>query len=269
MIFEPACNLCGARDAQTLFNRSSGRGASFEAEATTDIFDNYGRIVSCRSCGLAYRSPREDDETVLRAYECVEDNDYLEERECRSMNAHLSLRSVRRHIPGGRLLDVGCATGYLLNAARLDFEVEGLEPSFRAVRYVREKLKVPVIRGGIESAVPVNAPYDVLTLVDVIEHLPDPAQALKISASWLKPGGLIYLVTPDIGGLAAQALGRYWWGLRPAHLFYFDKKHCPACSVRRDSTSWMSAASAASSQPATGSAVCPGIPRQCGPSRGF
>jgi 2-polyprenyl-3-methyl-5-hydroxy-6-metoxy-1,4-benzoquinol methylase len=189
---------------------------------TTDVFTDYGRIARCRRCGLVYRNPREADTTVLAAYSAMENTDYLSEHECRGMNALISLKALKRHVAGGRLLEVGCATGLFLNAARLDFDVHGVEPSAWAARIARDRFGLEVHEGPLETFPAVPSPFDAVAQIDVIEHVVDPRATLALSASLLRPGGIVYLVTPDIASLSARALGSRWWGLRPAHLTYFS-----------------------------------------------
>src|SRR5579859_3100568 len=126
-----ACNLCGADDARTRFEALDGwlEGDAGLFAATTDKFGAYGTIVQCRRCGLVYTNPRLAASKILGGYEGTEDEDYLSERESRSMNAYLAMAMIRRHAQGGRLLEVGCSAGFFLNAARLSFEVTGVEPS--------------------------------------------------------------------------------------------------------------------------------------------
>jgi len=234
---EVPCGLCGSRRARVLFQRPRGApgravpgGGCAEEEAaeafnaTTDRFGAYGRVVRCRDCGFVYTSPRPAAEALLRSYGDCADEDYLKEASSRSINAHLSLSTIKRFVPCGRLLEVGCAAGYFLNAARVDFEVAGLEPSAWACRIARERFRLDIHGEAIEG-VQGFAPgvFDVVVMIDVIEHLSDPVGAVRRAAEWLRPGGVLYLVTPDIGSFSARVLGRYWWGLRPAHLHYFDR----------------------------------------------
>jgi hypothetical protein len=59
-------------------------------------------------------------------------------------------------------------------------------------------------------------------MIDVVEHLPDPRATLRAAASLLREGGLLYLLTPDVESVSARLLRSRWWGLRPAHLYYFS-----------------------------------------------
>jgi 2-polyprenyl-3-methyl-5-hydroxy-6-metoxy-1,4-benzoquinol methylase len=129
---------------------------------------------------------------------------------------------LKRYAHSGRLLDVGCATGYFLNAARLDFETQGIELSEWAALYARERLRLDVVNAGLDEASLPAEHFDVVTLNDVIEHFTDPRAALLRIQGLLRPGGLLYLVTPNIESLSARILRGRWWGLRPAHVFYFS-----------------------------------------------
>jgi SAM-dependent methyltransferase len=146
------------------------------------------------------------------------------EDDSRCINGHFSLNTISQFIPSGKLLDVGCSTGFLLNAARLRFEPTGVEPSRWAADYAGRQLKILVRRGTLEEAKFPDASFDVVTLVDVIEHLADPLSTLQEIRRVLKPGGLLYVVTPNIASLMARLMRSRWWGLRPAHIYYFSPR---------------------------------------------
>ncbi len=218
------CNLCGEDDFSVLHHSPWPGGEREPADfaASTDRFDRYGRVVRCRRCALAYTNPRPRAAQVLQGYEKTVDPDYAEEDSSRSINGHLSLSTIKRFVKEGALLDVGCSTGYFLNAARLDFDVQGLEPSHWAAAYAKERLRLDVREGALAADSFPQETFEVVTMIDVIEHFADPAGALRDARGLLKPGGLLYLVTPDIASFSARILRGKWWGLRPAHLYYFS-----------------------------------------------
>jgi SAM-dependent methyltransferase len=216
---EISCPLCGARDEKTLHEDAI---SGFDARLTTDVYGGFGRVVRCCRCGLVYRNPREVDEDIVHAYRLSEDPEALAEGECRSINAHLSLRVIREHMPGGRLLEVGSSLGYFLNAARPLFDSVGLEPSRWAARWARERFHVQVTEDVLRPGLFGNGTFDVIVAIDVLEHVTDPQSTLTWLSSFLRPGGVLYVVTPNIASISARVLGRWWWGFRPAHLTYFS-----------------------------------------------
>lgn len=220
------CNLCGSAQSRVRFDSPGAWTADDAAHfaATTDKFGAYGTIRECAGCGLVYTNPRPTAEALLSGYAGNDDADYESERDSRSMNAHLSLAMIRRHAPGGKLLEIGCANGFFLNAARMSYETVGLEPSRAASDYARTRLRLDVPAGTLEEARFPDASFDVVALIDVIEHLADPLAALRAIARVTKPGGIVYLVTPDIDSLSARVLRGRWWGLRPAHVYYFSTR---------------------------------------------
>lgn len=219
------CNLCGSARERVRFESPSpwndGPGDHFAA--TTDKFGAYGTVRECLDCGLVYTSPRPAPGALLSGYEDNEDAGYDSERDSRSINAHMSLSMIRRHMPSGRLLEVGCANGFFLNAARMSYETTGVEPSRSAADYARTKLRLDVPAATLAEAKFPDASFDAVALIDVIEHLPDPLAMLCETARITKPGGVLYLVTPDVNSLSALVLGARWWGLRPAHIYYFSR----------------------------------------------
>jgi hypothetical protein len=80
------------------------------------------------------------------------------------------------------------------------------------------------MEGAFESLPLGEERYAAVTLVDFIEHIPHPSEALSIAHKILSPGGILCLVTPDINSWAARIMGQKWWHYRPGHLGYFSQK---------------------------------------------
>ena len=125
---------------------------------------------------------------------------------------------------GGRLLEIGCACGFLLVAAReRGFEVQGVEMSAWASAHAREAYGLDVKTGRLEAANVPAASYDAVVMADVIEHLTDPRRTLQAIHRVLRPGGRLLLLTPDVGSAVARLSGPRWWGLLDDHYFYFSR----------------------------------------------
>lgn len=123
---------------------------------------------------------------------------------------------------GGDLLDVGCGNGrFLLLAREMGWRAEGIDFDEQAVCVARAK-GLNVRHGGIELLDGVRDRYDVITLSHVIEHVHDPVDLLVRIHRLLKPGGYLWLETPNLQSLGYRKYGRNWRGLEPPrHLVLF------------------------------------------------
>jgi 2-polyprenyl-3-methyl-5-hydroxy-6-metoxy-1,4-benzoquinol methylase len=155
----------------------------------------------------------------------MRDEDYLAEEEGRRRTARRLLDLLAAHAPRGRLLEVGCGHGLLLDEARRrGYAVEGLELSVEAARYARERLGLSVREMVLEDAALDSERYDAVLLVDVLEHLDDPVAALERLRTMLAPGGALLIVTPDPSSFMARVARRRWWGYLPAHFCLIPRK---------------------------------------------
>lgn len=125
----------------------------------------------------------------------------------------------------GILLDVGAATGFFMSIAEgMGWKTKGVEISKYAAMLAQDK-GLDVIHGSIENMKVSPQFFDVVTMWDVVEHMPDPIVNLKIAHDILKPEGLLVLNTPDSGSLYAKLLGKRWHLLvPPEHIHYFNNK---------------------------------------------
>ena len=211
------CNLCGSMDTQP-FCPSNGRS-----------------LVQCKKCGLVYVSPRPQAEELYELYsESYFHNDdsgtvgysnYVNDEQNIRKTFQRRLKRVERFAQPGALLDVGCAAGFFLaEAQQRGWQVEGLDVSAFAVRYTQEHFGIPAQQGALlDLDLPENH-YDMVTMWDVIEHVPDPYAHMDKIARLLKPGGVFALATPDVGSLPAKLTGKRWVGykLQEEHIYYFS-----------------------------------------------
>ena len=124
---------------------------------------------------------------------------------------HITVNGKSRH----RLLDVGCGNGsYLLLAREAGWDVEGLDFDPGAVKTcLAAGLDVKV--GGIEIMQGRENFYDAITLSHVIEHVHNPASLLTSIYKLLKPGGQVWIETPNIDSQLSKRYGQDWRGLEP------------------------------------------------------
>jgi 2-polyprenyl-3-methyl-5-hydroxy-6-metoxy-1,4-benzoquinol methylase len=134
----------------------------------------------------------------------------------------------------GSLLDVGCATGSFLSLAQAKgWECRGVEVSAFAAALARERTGCEIFCGRLEDAPFGGSAFDVITMWDLLEHLPDPLQGLEKARALLKPSGLLLVNTPNENSLlrrVARVLyrGSGGWITAPVnrlyhryHLYYF------------------------------------------------
>ena len=229
MIESIKCNLCGSDQYSVVYKTYDGDISGTEPTfyAITSNSRNVAiRVVKCATCGLIYANPRPSPDLLVNNYIKSIDNLYLEEEAGRRLSAKKILREVKKLKKGGRILDVGCATGFLLDEARkAGFEIYGAELSKWATGYASNKLGINTIYQGMlkEARYPANH-FDLIVLSDVIEHLVDPKGTLVEIRKILKPDGIICINTPDIDSLISKTLRARWWGVKNAHLYYFTRK---------------------------------------------
>lgn len=191
-------------------------------------------VVDCPQCGLRYASPRlsADARTALygEAYFHSTDShalgydDYDADRPQLLHTFRGRLTELAQQLGGpGRLLDVGCATGICVQAARdLGWDAEGIDVSAYAVTAGQEQHGLALARADVESWESERAPYDAITMWDYLEHVPDPLAHLRAAFRLLRPGGRIVLTTPNAESWPARWFRERWIGYkRDEHLVYF------------------------------------------------
>lgn len=221
---EVRCNLCDQNHYKVLYKSKRPAGESTGYLITDPSITMPERIVKCLRCGLIYVNPRKAPGEILYDYVNMADDKYREEEEGRRLSARITLKRLGRFKRKGRLLEIGCATGFLLDEARkLGWEVYGVEPSRWGVDYARGKLGINVFHGVLKDAAFEKNFFAAVVLQDTIEHLSDPKSVLIEIRQILKPDGILCISTPNIDSLISKVLKSYWWGINQAHLYYFTK----------------------------------------------
>jgi 2-polyprenyl-3-methyl-5-hydroxy-6-metoxy-1,4-benzoquinol methylase len=186
---------------------------------TLDSFN----LVRCTACGLAYVSPRPRLEHIGDYYS----GGYFAERHpfFRRQLMALRTRKIGRPTPGARLLDIGCGRGdFMLACRRLGWEVVGTEQARSPVMGLARTLGIEVVTLADLAGFP-DASFDVVTLWHVLEHLPDPRDALRAIYRLLRPGGRVIVELPNLGSWQARIAGRDWYHLDvPRHLSHFEAR---------------------------------------------
>lgn len=192
------------------------------------LFHTVRPILRCLECGLVFAEPRTKTTNDDYSEDYYRDGvyaDYLADREAIQRNAPRALAELEGMVEGRKLLDVGCATGFFLDAARRrGWDVRGLELSRYASDYARRELHLAVETASI-TAPPQGLPrFDAITLWDTIEHLERPDLALQNIRHLLNPGGILVFSTGDYGSVLRRVTGKRWRLFAdPTHNFFFDE----------------------------------------------
>lgn len=211
------CPICGSRVSQLLYADTLGdRLPDFGYDFSPSHRLSF-RTVRCNQCGHGYSSPLPAD--IYANYVDVEDSEYMRNREQRLMTAEKVLSVIRRVKPSGKLLDVGCATGDFLDAARKNYDAQGLELSTWAAN-VAATTGVQIHRQRL-SDMQEDGQYDIVTLWGVIEHFETPRKEIAEINRVLKTGGLLCLWTGDLDSWIARLLGKRWWYVQGQHIQMF------------------------------------------------
>lgn len=227
-----ACWICGSSDTRPWKQRSITRSLTPDDLRITDA--RYGATLAlrrCLHCGFIFAVDSDLAQLDI-LYEGLSDPAYLDGRESRTLQMRFLVQTILREHPGAAtLLDVGAGAGLLVaEARRCGLAAAGVEPSRALVEHARQADGTDLIQGRFPHPQLLHQRFDVITIVDVIEHVTEPVQLLRDCAAALSPDGVLVVVTPDVDSLAARLMGKRWWHFRLAHVGYFS----PA-SLRRAS----------------------------------
>lgn len=190
------------------------------------------KVFLCRDCDVLFvfphPDPRQIEEVYMRSEYSPENVAYWEKRGRRTFIRLLQKLELLRH--SGTLLDVGCGYGLFLKYAReRGWKVYGVDICKEECRYAVDKLGLDVFNGTLFDASYPDKYFDVITLWNVLEHVPDPVSLLKECCRIMKEGGLLLLRVPN---MALHWRIRFIWERMgktllnpPQHLYGFGPKN--------------------------------------------
>lgn len=209
----PECPVCGETFAEPWLSapdRFHGGRSPFQ-------------LLRCRACTLVWTHDAPPPKEIGRFY----GHDYdsaLSRAGADASHWRSRCEAVRAYKQGGALLDLGCSTGGFLNAMKgPSWTLHGIEMSADTARHAEATAGASVFVGGVLDAPFSPHSFDVITCFHVLEHLYQPKEVMDRVASWLKPGGIFFLMVPNIDSAGARMFGSYWYALElPRHLFHYS-----------------------------------------------
>lgn len=171
-----------------------------------------------------------DDEYASGAY-----LEYAKSHDLKVATARPRLAAIKQLTSGRRLLDVGCATGFFLEAATEDgFDVSGVEFSKIAISFARPDIRGRIVCGDVNALRrQTSDKFDVVTAFDIIEHVQNPANFLAEIRDLVVPGGVLAISSPDTGHFLRYVMGSRWPMLQPMqHTVLFSRRSIVALLER-------------------------------------
>jgi len=204
----PACHSEAVgpafRDASKPFRRCRACGSLFDTAPPSA--DDIRRLYEGRSYFVKDDGGPTDDGVTL-GYPA----DYLADRGFIEAKFDQVLTHLERYVSPGRLLDVGAGPGFLVSVAKArGWDAVGLDLNEWAAEHARTELDVDVRVGSLDETTFAGEQFDAVTMMDVVEHVPDPDALLAQAARLVRPGGVLVLLTPDSGARVSRLLGRRW-----------------------------------------------------------
>lgn len=201
------CNLCHSKIASRVPFRYAFK-------------DRFLWLMQCKECGLRSLWPRPSDEEIVEMYA----SDYFTQADAAThhMNDEYvkllnagdyaeGVKEMQQIAAGGSFLEVGCATGNLLNALKkAGFQVKGIELSEFAVQYAKTNFNIDIINKPFDEKLFGNEvtenEFDIVLMGDVLEHFTNPTDAMVLTHKILKPGGVAIIHLPGTLNLLSSKL---------------------------------------------------------------
>ncbi len=223
------CPVCGSKDFYTLLLASGNRGVPFISKKHP--------VVLCKNCGICFLNPQHSEEDYQKYYEW---HDRPTDRKVdargfrpgtRTEYDRLRIDFLSRFIKDTKssVIDIGSGYGnFLKNLKDRGYEnLFGIEPNREAVKVAKENFGFEIYNANLgDASLPQNM-FDAATLIAVIEHFNDPIKELKNIYKLLKPGGYLYVNTPNLLDVTLrQGINKYF---KFVHTFYFTETSLSNC----------------------------------------
>lgn len=225
MFSQDECDICGGqmRQAMRLENHR------YSVTPTNEFY-----IFECQQCGVGKTDPIPDDlnEYYIKEYYENRLNDGSENATLHRIldefdKVYESTVGISPLIPDDtlELLVVGCGPGHKLQQYQhAGYDVTGVEPNKKAVRFGEEHYDIPIKHGTLTDECVINTldEYDVILFDHVFEHIPNPRENLAVVRNHLKPKGSLLIEVPNFGSWSRKIFGRHWGDHDvPRHIYHY------------------------------------------------
>jgi len=212
MLNNNLCNLCNYKSWRLLGYNSYHKDVKISGNPI--ILKNYKYSIRvCPSCGFLWKHPQLPYNEYLENYKKSYLDDWISDetaiKDRRLKEKQLIIEKCLKNAGGHRVLDIGCGHGDFLSCWGDDWEKYGVEINVSACKACREA-GIAIIGESIEDVANVAVSFDIISMMDVIEHLPSPYVQLKAAISKLKKGGAIVIETGNVESLISKIMQVDW-----------------------------------------------------------
>jgi len=188
-------------------------------------------VLGCTECGLQYLDPVPTPDEIRQIYTAgyykawgMENGETSAVAVMKKHTFALRLQELESVVEPGRLLDVGTASGFLLEVAQArGFTPYGVELSEYSGKLAAAKFGAGRIHiGTLETAPFPQASFRAIVMSDLLEHVPDPLGTLRLAREFLEESGVLQVVTPDTSALSRGCMGARWTHYKAEHLTYWN-----------------------------------------------
>lgn len=188
------------------------------SEERVSLFSKKNYLIKeCKTCGHRYTEIRDVDKHLDATYSDAyffEGKEgypnYLEEKDALYRSGLKYAKIISRYTKPGKVLDVGCAAGFILKAfEEKGWECYGIEPNDTMASYGRKELKLDIRTGGMETFNP-DQKFDLINLIEVIGSLYDLDKAMENVSQLCKKNGLVLVESWDMKCFVARLFGKNW-----------------------------------------------------------
>lgn len=215
------CDLCGSSEYTVVWDKyeRKKKGLLNSIIVEVDGVQYNGLNVQCNNCGLVYVRERLTEKEMLRYYEKEYRETYKARDTAENTNAVHALQYLDQcRVKTCKSLDVGCSSGFFLRHLNANnFDAHGIEvakePFEKAV-----KLGLKVYNKSLNDYD--GKDYGLVTILNTLEHIHSPKQALEKIRKLLIPEGLVFVVVPDLRSNILKTTADGF--MSNAHLYTFD-----------------------------------------------
>ncbi len=189
------------------------------------------KLFECLKCGVVFAEDYLEDKSGIYGDFYATWGKDLEDKtgliaEAKKRSFRHQLKSLTRFINPSKkkILDVGTGGGFFLEEAKkAGFDCFGLDISPFACGLAKKNFGEKIFCGTIEEANYPDSFFDAVCLLDVLEHISNPKKIIQEIWRITKPGGLLFIVSPNHNSLSRKVFGRNWFQYKHEHVFYFNK----------------------------------------------